>query len=156
MIKMLRIDDRLLHGQVGYVWTKSLGADVVIVANTNAVNDFMMNLSLKLAKPAGCDLEVMLVPDTIAYINDEKNKRKAIFVIVDNTDDALEIVTGCDDVKLLNLGGIRNKPNSKMFGQAVYLTEHDIINCKAVMAKGVTVEIQEIPSRSLVNLKSLV
>ena len=40
MIKMLRIDDRLIHGQIAVVWSKELGVDRIVVANDKvAVND---------------------------------------------------------------------------------------------------------------------
>lgn len=33
MIKMLRLDERLIHGQVAFAWTNSLGADCIFVIN---------------------------------------------------------------------------------------------------------------------------
>ena len=33
MIKCLRVDHRLLHGQVAFSWTSALGADCILIAN---------------------------------------------------------------------------------------------------------------------------
>ena len=33
MIKMMRVDDRLIHGQVAVMWTKELGIERIIVAS---------------------------------------------------------------------------------------------------------------------------
>ena len=33
MIKILRVDDRLLHGQVAVAWTNYYKADVILIAN---------------------------------------------------------------------------------------------------------------------------
>lgn len=38
-ILMTRIDNRLIHGQVGVTWTSALGANLILVANDNAAND---------------------------------------------------------------------------------------------------------------------
>ena len=46
MIKMLRIDDRLLHGQVVFMWTKQLHIKGIIVANDELVTDPIQSLSL--------------------------------------------------------------------------------------------------------------
>lgn len=52
MIKMLRIDDRLIHGQIAVVWSKELGVDRIVVANDKvAVND-VQKATLKMAAPA--------------------------------------------------------------------------------------------------------
>ena len=39
MIKLLRIDDRLLHGQVAFAWTKNLGIHLIYVLSDVVVND---------------------------------------------------------------------------------------------------------------------
>ena len=33
MIKITRVDERLVHGQVAFAWTNSLGADCILVVN---------------------------------------------------------------------------------------------------------------------------
>lgn len=39
MISLVRIDDRLIHGQVAVVWTKHLGVNRILVANDQIVNN---------------------------------------------------------------------------------------------------------------------
>lgn len=38
-IVLTRIDNRLVHGQVGVVWTSSVGANLLLVANDETAND---------------------------------------------------------------------------------------------------------------------
>lgn len=38
-IVLTRIDNRLVHGQVGVVWTSAIGANLLLVANDAAAND---------------------------------------------------------------------------------------------------------------------
>ena len=40
-ILLTRIDNRLIHGQVGVTWTKTLGANLLMVANDEVANDPM-------------------------------------------------------------------------------------------------------------------
>ncbi|MCP6744595.1 PTS sugar transporter subunit IIB, partial [Klebsiella pneumoniae] len=56
MIKLVRIDYRLLHGQVVFAWTRALDIDHIIVANAKAAADAFITMSLNLAKPAGVTL----------------------------------------------------------------------------------------------------
>ena len=53
MIKLLRVDDRLIHGQVATTWTKTLQADSIIVANDEVIHNELQIIALKLAVPAG-------------------------------------------------------------------------------------------------------
>ncbi|HJA01299.1 MAG TPA: PTS sugar transporter subunit IIB, partial [Candidatus Collinsella stercoripullorum] len=39
MIRLFRIDHRLLHGQVAFSWTRSIGADCILVADDEAATD---------------------------------------------------------------------------------------------------------------------
>ena len=54
----VRIDERLIHGQVAMVWTNTVGASRIIVANDEAVKDDMIIAALKISKPAGVKLTI--------------------------------------------------------------------------------------------------
>ena len=49
MIKILRVDHRLLHGQVAFSWTGYLGANCILIASDTAVLDDLRKTTLKLA-----------------------------------------------------------------------------------------------------------
>ena len=48
MIKLLRVDYRLVHGQVAISWSGYLGADCILVANDEAAKDEMRQSVLRL------------------------------------------------------------------------------------------------------------
>lgn len=53
MIKLVRLDYRLLHGQVVFSWIGHVGAQRIIVVDDDAANDEMKKSALLLSKPAG-------------------------------------------------------------------------------------------------------
>ena len=53
MIKLLRIDDRLIHGQVAVYWINATGADTIVIANDKHAPNAMLKMSLTVGKPAG-------------------------------------------------------------------------------------------------------
>ena len=61
MIKLVRIDHRLLHGQVVFSWSKSLNINRIIIANKEAANDEFKKMSLNLSKPTGIKLTIFSV-----------------------------------------------------------------------------------------------
>ena len=50
MIKLVRVDHRLLHGQVAFSWTNGVGADCILVASDMVVNDDVWKTTLGLVK----------------------------------------------------------------------------------------------------------
>lgn len=54
MISMVRIDDRLVHGQVAVKWSKQLSVSrIVVVSDSIAQNEIQVS-ALKMAAPANC------------------------------------------------------------------------------------------------------
>lgn len=43
MIKLVRVDHRLLHGQVAMAWTQSLDVDCMLIANDAIMKDEIRN-----------------------------------------------------------------------------------------------------------------
>ena len=68
MIKLVRLDYRLLHGQVVFSWTGHVGAQRIIVVDDDAANDEMKKSALLLSKPAGVRVNIFTVDKAIAKI----------------------------------------------------------------------------------------
>lgn len=50
MIKLTRIDHRLLHGQVAFSWTKFLDSDCILIANDELMKDELKMSAMRMAK----------------------------------------------------------------------------------------------------------
>ena len=61
----IRIDERLIHGQVATLWQGSWNCNRIMVIDTKSANDPMLKSVLKIACPTGVRLSV-LEPDTAA------------------------------------------------------------------------------------------
>ena len=56
-IAALRVDDRLIHGQVAMTWTKQLKVNGIVVANDDAASDNTQKMALKMAVPSGIKVD---------------------------------------------------------------------------------------------------
>jgi fructoselysine/glucoselysine PTS system EIIB component len=156
MIKLTRIDDRLVHGQVAFTWTPSLGADCLIVANDKVAKDDFQKMTLGLAKPAGARLLIKTVDETIAFLNEEKYKHLKILILINSVKDAYTLANGVPEIKSVNFGGIRAREGAKPVSKAVALTDDDIILIKELLSKGIELEIRQVPSDSKQLLEVLI
>ncbi len=147
MIKLLRIDDRLLHGQVAFSWTKMLSIDTIYVVNDQIAKDEITVMTLSIAKPRGTVLEVLSVSDGIAKIKTHVSDRKVVMIIVNNITDAGAIVSAVPEIKSINLGGIKEKPGveSHRFTGSVTLTMADLDVARQLRDQGIELEIRAVP-----------
>ena len=83
MIKLLRVDHRLLHGQVAMAWTQSLDSDCILIANDAVVNDNIRKTTMKLAKPNGVKLVMKNIEDSIAALNAGVTDKYKLFIVVE-------------------------------------------------------------------------
>ena len=85
MIKLVRLDYRLLHGQVVFSWTGHVGAQRIIVVDDDAANDEMKKSALLLSKPAGVRVNIFTVDKAIAKMPKVEQLDEKIMMIFGNT-----------------------------------------------------------------------
>lgn len=69
MIKLTRVDYRLIHGQVAMSWTHALDVDCILLASDAVAKDDMRKAALRLARPNGVKLVIKNVDAAIEALN---------------------------------------------------------------------------------------
>jgi mannose/fructose/N-acetylgalactosamine-specific phosphotransferase system component IIB len=146
MIKLTRIDDRLMHGQVAFTWTPALGIDCIIVANDKVAKDEFQKMTMGLAKPAGIKLLIKSLQDAVAFLNDEKNKHLKILLLINCVKDAFTLSAAVAEIRSINFGGIRGKEGSRLVSKAIALTPEDIDIIRELISKGIDLEVRQVPT----------
>lgn len=145
MIKLTRIDDRLVHGQVALVWTPALSADCLIVANDKVAKDDFLKMTLGFAKPANAKLLIKSLEETAEFLNNPQNENLKVLLIINSVQDALTLSDAVPEITSVNFGGLRGKEGSKLISKAVAVTEADIIISKKLLDKGIELEVRQVP-----------
>lgn len=156
MIKLLRIDDRLVHGQVALTWTPSLGAEYLLVANDKTAKDEFVKMTMNLAKPAGTKLLIKSVDDAAVFLNDPRSKPMKILVLVNSVQDAQKLVQQVAEIQSVNFGGIRGKDGSKLISKAVAVTEADIAVIREMASQGIELELRQVPTDKKIFVQDLI
>lgn len=155
MIKLLRIDDRLVHGQVAMTWTPALSIDCLMVANDKVAKDEFIKMTLGLARPASAKLLIRSIADTITFLQDERSKNLKILLLVNSVKDAHTLAFALPEITSVNFGGIRTREGAKLVSKAIALTEDDITLAKTLLDKGVELEVRQVPTDKKQLLESL-
>ena len=155
MIKLLRIDDRLLHGQVAMAWTKNLGIHTIVIANDSVASDEFLKMTLGLAKPIDVELRIENVENATKFIKANIESRQNVMVIINNLVDAKRILS-VTPIKSLNIGNLRERKDSVRYSFSMTLTPEDISICKELIDAGIELELRMVPEEKKVLIKNLI
>ena len=108
MVKQLRIDEQLIHGQITTQWSKVLSIDAIVVANDAAANDEMMRKVLLMTAPAGKKVTVRTVEKAIQLLSDPRSENMQILILVDNPQDAYTLAKALS-IRQVNVGNYSKK-----------------------------------------------
>lgn len=147
MIKVLRVDDRLLHGQVAVSWVNYYKADVILIANDDLITDKTMQVAFKLACPPGVTLSMKSLEGAIMVINNPKHSSRTIMVVTKTMRDAEYLCskTG-NEIKEVLLGGLRSGEGKKQIDMNSYMSQDDIDVMNRLTNEGRHVFMQPVPT----------
>ena len=153
MIKLLRVDHRLLHGQVAFSWTGYLGANCILIANDEAVVDDLKKTTLRLAKPTGCKLVIKSIEDSIKAINAGKTDKYNLFIVVDKVADAYRLAKAVDRIDTVNIGGLKatEKTHPHPANNNINFTDEDEQQLTELKNMGKSIELRMVPNDPVKN-----
>lgn len=148
MIKILRVDHRLLHGQVAFSWTGYLGANCILIASDAAVKDDLRKTTLRLAKPQSCKLIIKSIDDSIQALQEGKADRYELFIVVENIQDAYRMAKAIADIHHVNIGNIKPHTDSHVhkMNHSVNLTDAEEQMLYELKGEGKMIDFRGVPS----------
>lgn len=147
-ILLLRIDNRLVHGQVGVAWSSSLGANLLLVADDGVAQDPLQQQIMSMtAESMGIGIRFFSLQKTIDIIGKASAAQK-IFIVCRTPQEARFLIEGGVPIKSVNVGNMHFVEGKRSITKKVYVDDQDLANLRTIQAKGVDVFIQDTPSDS--------
>lgn len=146
MINHLRIDNRLIHGQVAVVWRTYLEAEAIIVCNDKVASDPIQKMALPLSVP-GEKVLILSTDQLIQY--DKENPNETKFVICKQASDCLDLLSKGADIDVINVGNQPPEPgtNYKMINKSISVTPEEAAQYRKIaQLHGGHLEAQMVPS----------
>lgn len=104
MIVCLRVDERLIHGQVAMTWTKELKLHGLVVASDEAASNELQKMSLKMAVPEGIKCIIKSVEGVSGILDDPRSEKMRLMVLVPTVRDAVTLCKKYKNIEMVNLG----------------------------------------------------
>lgn len=144
----LRVDERLIHGQIAMVWSRELNLHGILVANDEVAKNETQQMALKMAVPAGINVLIRSIDDIATILKDPRAQSKRLLVLVRTVGDALRLAEKVPNMKYINIGNV----GKSVEGKKETLTQFVMLTAKE---KESLVELVKIyPETALQNVPS--
>lgn len=153
---LVRIDSRLLHGQVATAWTKSVRPDRIIVVSDNVSKDKLRKNMIIQAAPPGVRANVVPIKKMIEVSKDPRFGATKALVLFENPEDALKAIEGGVDIKTLNIGSMAHSEGKVAVNKVLSLNEKDVETYDKLNEMGIKFDVRKVPNDSPENMMDLV
>lgn len=141
----IRIDDRLIHGQVATRWSTGLRATRIMVIDNDVANDDVQKSVLRMAAPSGISTSIITEEKAITNIKADKYENQRVLLVVRRPKVLLNLINAGLPIDKINVGNMSNRDNTTQVKKSVSLTAEERADIEAIMAKGVLVTAQMVP-----------
>lgn len=150
---LLRVDDRLLHGQVARNWMKQVGADVIVVANDLVSEDEKQQHLMDLVTPMGSKSYFFGLSEASAKIKDLEEEDA--LVLVETPADALKLIEDGIEIDSVNVGNIHQTSGKEKVNESIFVDQNDIDTFKKIEASGKKLDFRTLPNDQAIDFDQL-
>ena len=155
-IKLVRLDTRLLHGQVATAWTPDSKANRIIVVSDAVAGDELRKSLIKQAAPSNVRANVVPISKMVEVANDDRFGGVDAFVLFETVEDVLRAVEGGVPIKSLNVGSMAHSEGKTMVNKVLSMDKTDVAAFEKLRDLGVTFDVRKVPSDGSANLFDLI
>ncbi|MEA3306747.1 MAG: PTS sugar transporter subunit IIB [Elusimicrobiota bacterium] len=156
-IKLIRVDDRLIHGQIVESWVPNLDIAEIVVVSNEVVEDETRRAIMRFATPEDIDLKIMSVQSVIDYFPKAIESEINVLILFPGLKEFVQLLDGGAKVSELNIGGMHySAGKNQSIGRAMFLSEEDCAYFKDIFGRGIKIEGRGVPSDSPVDIMKVI
>lgn len=153
MISLVRVDNRLIHGQVVEAWLPHLKVARVVVADDEAAQSPLIRAAMGLAVSPSVEVEIKpLAQVDFAALSSGPTKT---LLLMRNIQDVVSASERGLHVQKLNLGNVHFEAGRRQVSPSVFLSRADLDRLKMLAGAGAEVEARAVPSDRPVTLADI-
>ena len=154
-IAAVRIDTRLLHGQVATAWTKQVNPTRIIVVSDGVAGDTLRKTMITQAAPPGVPANVVPIKKMCEVFKDPRFGETRAFLLFESPEDLLACIEGGADIKDVNIGSMAHSVGKVVVNKVISMDQTDIDTIERLKSLGVKFEVRKVPSDSSENIDDL-
>ncbi|MFH1135177.1 MAG: PTS sugar transporter subunit IIB [Pseudomonadota bacterium] len=153
---LVRVDCRLVHGQVLEAWLPFTKADCLVVANDQTAEDSMQRMIMKMAVPPDVEVAILGVQEAARHLSNGRWADKRVLLLLADLQDALASFRAGVHFDRLNLGNTICSPGKTPVNSSVSLDDADLDIIKELRAGGTKIEIRPLPREPVKGYRNII
>ncbi len=155
-IVLVRVDDRLIHGQILESWIPFIKAQCVVVANDALAGDQFQRAILSMAIPDRIKVRIVPVEETRGLASDPELAGLSTLVIVSSLLDAYRLREADVEFGRLNIGNMKGSETSRQISYSVWISDEDERMIRAMLDQGLAINLQSVPREREIDIRSII
>ena len=143
---LVRIDNRLIHGQVLEAWVPFVQADCIVVANDEIAGKQLQKMMMKASVPSRMKVEIGTVEEAIQLLKSPQFEKRRVLLLFGTTADAVRAYQGGLIYKQLNLGNLQAEKGKARISCTLFLDPADLDDLELLDQAGVKITARCIPA----------
>ena len=139
-IKVIRIDDRLIHGQIVQGWLKTVQIDKILIVSDEVANDEMQQILLSMAVPSSVKLVIKSIKDASYEILNDVYEKDELMILFSNPQDIVRVIDNGIKFQSVNIGGMHYSHGKKQILPNLSVDEKDVKAFLRLIENGVELE----------------
>lgn len=149
-IKLARVDDRLIHGQVVTNWVQHINAKRIIIVDDVTANDDFTSRVIAMAAPQEVEIDIYTTDQAIEEL--QVDPKHPTMLLAKNPGVYLDLVNNDVDISAVNLGGMGASADREKFYKNISAGPQEKEDIKELLEKNVSVNVQIISSDNAVKV----
>ena len=149
---LVRVDNRLIHGQILEAWVPYVQASCLVVADDGVAGDFFRESVIRMAVPRDIDVYVHSVDEIPRIYSYQENTGRKTILLFSRIRDARKAFEGGFHFERLNIGNVYNDAGGVQCARSINLNDQDIQNLLELTQQGVQVDLRCVPKDKPVDL----
>ena len=145
-ISWVRIDSRLLHGQVAMAWSKEIRPDRIIVVSDAVAHDQLRKDLITQAAPPGIKANVCPIDKLVQITRDPRFSRTTALLLFETPQDLVRVVEAGVKVDHVNVGSMAHSAGKVAINGTVSIDADDARALKALHDRGIKLGWQKVPA----------
>lgn len=150
-IQLIRIDDRLIHGQVVVGWVSALNIKRLVVVNDSVAANSMQRTLMEIAVPTNLKVSFFTVQE--ASIECRKAGGERVLLLFTRPIDILDFLDDGGPVTSVNMGGMHHSTGRRQAGPVLFVNDEDVKAFRDLRRRGIPVEIRAVPGDTEIPLE---
>ena len=142
----VRIDTRLLHGQVATAWTKQVQPDRILVVSDGVAHDELRKNMIIQAAPPGVHVHVIPISKLVQVDKDPRFGATKAMILFENPQDLLRAEEGGVKFPEVCIGSMAASQGKTVINKAIACDADDVRTLKAIRDNGTHFYVQKVPS----------